>query len=94
MRLISLTPFFANFFVSNNNSSIDLDGPTSCSISAIGDNYSWSLFALQIAGTTYSASFDTGSDNYITKVFSTDPQDTNKDVYVYKNFEHFQDFFV
>ena len=75
---------------SRGNSSIDLDGPTSCSISAIGDNYSWSLFALQIAGTTYSASFDTGSDNYITKVFSTDPQDTNKDVYVYKNFEHFQ----
>jgi hypothetical protein len=75
---------------SRGNSSIDLDGPGSASISAIGDNYSWELFALQIAGTTYSASFDTGSDSYITKVFGTDPQNTNKDVYVYKNFEHFQ----
>ena len=32
-------------------------------------------------------SFDTGSANYITKIYGTDPQSTNNDVYVYKNFK-------
>ena len=34
----------------------------------------------------FTLSFNSGSANYITKVFSTNPQDANQEVYVYKNF--------
>jgi len=50
----------------------------------------WSEFMFTVNSVAYTASFDTGSDSYITKVFSSDPQDTNKDLYVYKNFETYQ----
>jgi len=73
---------------SRNSPSLDIDGPTSASLSTT--TKTWSSFAFTVAGTAYTASFDTGSDSYITKVFTSDPQDTNKDLYVYKNFETFQ----
>jgi|5B_taG_2_1085324.scaffolds.fasta_scaffold00297_15 phage tail sheath protein FI len=50
----------------------------------------WSEFMFTVNSVAYTASFDTGSDSYLTKVFSSDPQDTNKDLYVYKNFETYQ----
>ena len=52
----------------------------------------WSDFAIRISsGETYSASFDTGSSNYIDKVISTEPTSTKSQgststVYVYKHF--------
>ena len=73
---------------SRNSPSLDIDGPSSASLNAASKT--WETFSFTVAGTAYTASFNTGSDNYITKVFSTDPQDTNKDLYVYKNFETFQ----
>jgi phage tail sheath protein FI len=53
-------------------------------------NRTWSEFMFTVNSVAYTASFDTGSDSYITKVFTSDPQDTNKDLYVYKNFEAYQ----
>ena len=38
----------------------------------------------------FALSFDSSSANYITKVFSEDPQDANQAVYVYSNFQHTQ----
>ena len=73
---------------SRNSPTLDIDGPTSASLNAASKT--WETFSFTVAGTAYTASFNTGSDSYITKVFSTDPQDTNKDLYVYKNFETFQ----
>jgi len=52
----------------------------------------WSDFAIRIsASETYSASFDTGSTNYVDKVISTEPTSTTSggstsSVYVYKHF--------
>jgi len=39
-------------------------------------------------------SFDSGSANYITNVFSENPQDTNQPLYVYSNFQNTQNLFV
>ena len=72
---------------SRNNPTLNISGPTSASI---GNVANWSEFRFTVAGTAYTASFDTGSDNYVTKLFGTDPQTTSKDLYVYKNFEHTQ----
>jgi len=73
---------------SRNAPTFDLGGPTSASLAAEGD---WSSASLTIGeNSAVTVSFDTGSANYITKVFGTDPQTTNTDVYVYKNFKYFQ----
>ena len=45
------------------------------------DNDGTSAFAL---------SFDSSSADYITKVFSENPQDSNQAVYVYSNFQNTQ----
>ena len=66
---------------------LDLGGPTSASLTSTPDFVSATL---TIDGVENTISFDTGSDNYITKVFGTDPQTTNTNVYVYKNFKKFQ----
>lgn len=73
---------------SRNNPSVNLSGPGSTSINSSSND--WSTFSLTIAGTAYTASFDTGSSDYISKVFSTDPMTTSTDVYLYKNFEEWQ----
>jgi len=73
---------------SRKSPSLDIDGPTSASLNAASKT--WETFSFSVGTTAYTASFNTGSDSYITKVFSGDPQDTNKDLYVYKNFERFQ----
>jgi len=75
---------------SRNSPSLDINGPGSASMSSTAAKYHWDAFEFTVGTTAYTASFDTGSNSYITKVFSTDPQDTNKDLYVYKNFERFQ----
>ena len=73
---------------SRNAPSLDLGGPTSASLAATGD---WASASLTLGtNSAVTISFDTGSANYITKVFGQDPQTTNHDVYVYKNFKHFQ----
>ena len=73
---------------SRNNPTFGASGPGSASVNAnIND---WGTFGIDIGGSGYTASFDTGSSNYITKVFSTDPMTTATDVYVYKNFEEWQ----
>ena len=73
---------------SRNAPSLDLGGPTSASLAATGD---WASASLTLGtNSAVTISFDTGSANYITKVFGQDPQTTNHDVYVYKNFKFFQ----
>ena len=73
---------------SRNAPSLDLGGPTSASLAANGD---WASASLTLGtNSAVTISFDTGSANYITKVFGQDPQTTNHDVYVYKNFKFFQ----
>ena len=73
---------------SRNAPSLDLGGPTSASLAANGD---WASASLTLGtNSAVTISFDTGSANYITKVFGQDPQTTNTDVYVYKNFKFFQ----
>ena len=73
---------------SRNAPTFDLGGENSASVAAGG---SWSEASLTIGtNSAVTISFDTGSANYITKVFGTDPQTTNTDIYVYKNFKHFQ----
>ena len=72
---------------SRNNPTLALSGPAS---GTLGTTKNWSEFHLDVAGTGYTASFDTGSSNYITKIFSTDPMTTATAVYVYKNFEEWQ----
>ena len=72
---------------SRGNSSIDLKGPTSASFHA---SSSWSSTSLTLGngsgGTdTFVFSFNTSSADYIDKVFSTDPQDTNNKVYLAVN---------
>ena len=63
---------------------LEIAGPTSASFS----NYTnlKNDFRIDVNGTAYTASFDTSSANYIGKVFSEDPQDSNKEVYLYSNF--------
>jgi hypothetical protein len=73
---------------SRNAPSLDLGGPTSASLAATAD---WASASLTLGtNSAVTISFDTGSANYITKVFGQDPQTTNHDVYVYKNFKFFQ----
>ena len=70
---------------SRSNSTFDFGGPTSASIDAGG---TWSATHLTLgAASAVSVSFDTGSDNYISKVYGTDAQTTNTGAYVYKNFK-------
>ena len=74
--------------------STEIAGPTSASI--VMGVTSASTFTLNLdtnnAGETsaFALSFDSSSANYITKVFSEDPQDANQAVYVYSNFQHTQ----
>jgi hypothetical protein len=71
---------------------LELAGPHSASLNAGGTMNS---FVMNLATTnglssasreTFTLSFNSSSANYITKVFSSDPQDANQEVYVYKNF--------
>ena len=71
---------------------MELAGPHSASLNAGGTMNS---FVMNLATTNgqssasreaFTLSFNSGSANYITKVFSTNPQDANQEVYVYKNF--------
>ena len=71
---------------------LELAGPHSASLNAGGTMNS---FVMNLATTNgqssasreaFTLSFNSGSANYITKVFSTNPQDANQEVYVYKNF--------
>ena len=73
---------------SRSNNSLDLGGATSASLAAGAD---WNEASITIGGAgAKTISFDTGSDNYIEKVFGTDPQTTNTNVYVYKSFKDYQ----
>ena len=69
--------------------SFSLNGPASASLTG-----TWSDATLTLRGTAISFNFDTGSAQYIDKVFSTDPQSSgtavaNK-VYLSSNFKHVQ----
>ena len=72
-----------------NPDATEIAGPASASISASSTK---NQFGLTVddnnAGSTtsFTLSFDSSSANYITKVFSEDPQDTNQKLYVYSNF--------
>jgi len=66
---------------------LEIAGPGSASLS---DGGTKSSFTLTVQGTSYSLSFDSSSANYITKVFSDNPQDANKSLYVYSNFQNTQ----
>ena len=73
----------------------NLAGPTSASLSSsrkVTPERDFTLTLNNDSGKTksYTLSFDTGSANYIGKVFSEDAQDTNEPVYLYSNFEHTQ----
>ena len=71
---------------SRNAPSLDLGGPTSASVDASAD---WANTVLSVGSdSAVSVSFDTGSANYISKIYGTDPQTTNHDVYVYKQFKY------
>ncbi len=71
-----------------------IGAPTSASINASVN--SASAFTLELDtnndGTKedFNLSFSTSSANYIGKVFSENPQDNNKNVYVYSNFQQIQ----
>ena len=70
------------------SNTLDLGGATSASLAAGAD---WNEASITIGGVSAKTiSFDTGSDNYIEKVFGTDPQTTNTNVYVYKSFKDYQ----
>ena len=71
---------------SRNAPSLDLGGPTSASVDASAD---WANTVLSVGSdSAVSVSFDTGSANYISKIYGTDPQTTNHNVYVYKQFKY------
>ena len=71
---------------SRKSPTLDLGGPTSASVDASAD---WNATELTIGtNSAVTISFDTGSANYITKVYGTDAQTTNQDVYVYRQFKH------
>ena len=59
---------------SRSDVSLALSGPTSASLAAGAD---WAEATLTVGGTQKTISFNTGSDNFIEKVFGTDPQTTN-----------------
>ena len=73
----------------------DLNGKTSASFVNLGntdDSGSWSGVSLKLTNgsggfDTHSFSFNTGSAEYIDKVFSSDPLTTDKGVYLYKNYK-------
>tara|TARA_Y100001963_G_scaffold84469_1_gene117084 strand:+ start:6881 stop:9217 length:2337 start_codon:yes stop_codon:yes gene_type:complete len=71
---------------SRSDVSLALSGPTSASLAAGAD---WAEATLTVGGTQKTISFNTGSDNFIEKVFGTDPQTTNTNVYVYKSFKDY-----
>lgn len=77
------------------NSTVDLTTATIGSAQSISSetDANWKGFGLTIDGTAYTASFDTGSTNYIGNVFSTNPQDANAKVYLYSNFKDIQNTF-
>ena len=58
-----------------------------------GSSNTKSSFVITLDSSDYALSFDSSSANYITKVFSTDAQDSNKNAYVYSNFLHSQNQF-
>ena len=78
---------------------LELAGPKSASIQAGGTKSSFVLNLATVNGQaatareTFNLSFDSGSANYITKVFSTDAQDSNQEVYAYSNFLNTQNQF-
>jgi len=71
-----------------------IGGPTSGSINSSAN--SASAFTLELdtnndaTKESFSLSFSTASANYITNVFSENPQDNSKPVYVYSNFQNTQ----
>ncbi len=71
----------------------DLNGPTSASlVQTTAASASWSSVSLKLTNgsggfDTHSFSFNTGSAEYIDKVFSSDPLTTEKGVYLYKNYK-------
>ena len=71
-----------------------IGGPTSGSINSSAN--SASAFTLELdtnndaTKESFSLSFSTSSANYITNVFSENPQDNSKPVYVYSNFQNTQ----
>ena len=75
---------------------LELAGPHSASLAAGGTRDSFTLNLATLNGQassareTFNLSFLSSSANYITKVFSSNPQDANQEVYVYKNFLHTQ----
>ena len=68
------------------NSSLDLGAAAAVTVDASAD---WNATTLTIDSVAKTISFDTGSDNYVTKVFGSDPQTTNTNVYVYKEYKEF-----
>ena len=64
---------------------LEIAGPGSASLST--SHNLKNAFRIDVNGTAYTASFDTSSADYIGKVFSEDPQDANKEVYLYSNFQ-------
>ena len=75
---------------------LELAGPHSASLAAGGTRDSFTLNLATLNGQassareTFNLSFLSSSANYITKVFTSNPQDANQEVYVYKNFLHTQ----
>jgi len=69
------------------SNTLDLGGVTSASLAAGADFVEGAITLGSASAKTIS--FQTGSDNYIEKVFGTDPQTTNTNVYVYKSFKKF-----
>ena len=69
----------------------ELNGLNSASLSSGGtkDSFVLNLDTNNAGSTTaFTLSFDSSSANYITKVFSENPQDANQAVYVYSNFQN------
>ena len=68
------------------NSSLALGAAAAVTVDGSAD---WNATVLTIDSVAKTVSFDTGSDNYVTKVFGADPQTTNTNVYVYKEYKGF-----
>ena len=68
------------------NSSLGIGAAGATSIDASAN---WNSTTLTIDSVAKTISFDTGSDNYITKVFGSDPQTTNTNVFGYKEYKHY-----
>ena len=73
---------------------VDLTGVGSASLSVPGgtkDSFVLNVDANQAGSTSaFTLSFDSSSANYITKVFSENPQDAKQPLYVYSNFQNTQ----